>query len=130
MRHKEYQDGNLEMKRRIAGLPKNATMFDIIIALVDMKEFAEAVELLFGSERNPPLTSDKLGFAIYMQLWSGHYPDMIKKIAGAHHWNTDAVDIKRQRGGFQIGVYPNEIFVIEEPVASMLLTPICRDIII
>lgn len=121
-KHKEFQDSAIRMGRRIAGLTENATLPEVVAALVDKKQFAEAVELLFGSERKPPLSDDRLGFGVYIRLWAGRYPEMIKKITTAHHWNSEKVDVKKQKGGFTIEVYPGEKLTIEEPVATELLT--------
>lgn len=121
-KHQEFQAKAMEKGRRNTGLAESASFSEVVTALVDKKYFAEAVELLFGSERNPPLSDDKLGFGVYVQLRIGRYPKMVKKIADAHHWNSEKVDTKRQKGGFKINVYPDEIFMIEEPIATELLT--------
>lgn len=120
--HKKFQNRNIEMGRKIAGLPANASLDEIVIALANKEEHAEAVELLFGSGREPPLSDDQMGFGVYIRLWIGTYPDMIEKIVNAYHWTSEEVSAKRKKGGFKIHVYPNEIFMIEEPVATELLT--------
>lgn len=120
-KHEEFQERNKEMGRKIAELPGDASLVEIIAALVDKKQFALAVELLFGSRRESPLSDDQIGFRIYVKLWIGLYPEMIKKIAAAYHWNTEKVDLKRQKKSIKIYVYPGEVFTIEEPVATEIV---------
>ncbi|MCK4800337.1 hypothetical protein KAS31_05140 [Candidatus Parcubacteria bacterium] len=120
--HKKFQDNNIGMGRKIAGLPENTPLNEVIIALLEKGEHVEAVELLFGSQRESNLLDDKLGFEIYMQFWIGKHLEILKKIVNSYHWDSEVVDKKRKKGGLKITIYSGETFMIEEPVATELLT--------
>ncbi len=115
-KHTEYRQRRLPMWRRIAGVSEEAPWLETLKALVEKKQYAEATELLFCSERGGQLVKDRIGFGLYLQLWTGQLsPQFIVEIAEHHHWSDKA------EKGLSIEVYPGEFLVIEEPTATNVL---------
>lgn len=118
--HENYQKRRMALSCRIAGVPNDSALSVVIAALVAKKEFANATELLFGTDRSSEIaiiSDDRISFAIFMSLWTGRVASFISQIAVNHHWST-----KNERPGLAIEVYTSEWIVIQEPSATNLLT--------
>jgi len=116
-KHIQYQHGNLPRLRESVDLDENSMILEVINALVERGRPAEATELLFASDRGGEITKDRIGFGLYLNLWTEILaPSFIPEIAAYHHWGE-----KPERKGLAIEVYSGEYLIIEEPVATKVL---------
>ena len=109
-----YRERFLDLYKRGTNLPKEATLVQVINALVEVEQYNEATEMLFGGERGL-FVNDRTGFMVFMSLWAGDQPELIRELARNHNWAS-----KRPSRGFAILVYPGEFFVIPEPTVTKL----------
>ena len=115
LKHKLYQEIYLDLYRTAMDLSKNATLTQVIDALVETKQFNEATELLFGGEREQ-VANHPIEYEIFMNFWAGYHPDLLKEVAKNHFWSQNIPS-----KGFAIRVYLGEFFVIKEPTATKVL---------
>jgi hypothetical protein len=113
--HEMYQKHYLRPYKKATSLPVDASLAEVIKALVNIGQPNEATELLFGGERNN-VCKDNMGFLLFMGFWAGETPELLKEVAENHFWSKSIPD-----KGFAIRVYPDEYLVIKEPTATKVL---------
>lgn len=116
--HEEYQNSSLTWNRCAAGLePAEGGVAEVLAALLKEEEWANATELLFGTERRQEFGElDHFGYGIFVLLMMGRYPDVLKQFVQHHTWKD-----KRSQMGLSIEVYPGEYLVVHEPFATVAL---------
>lgn len=119
--HEKYQEKQLPTLKRMVGLERDAeiSLPELIKKLVEKggDYVLEAVELLFATRRQGLIVQDQVGFMIYMNMWTGQDREYIVAIAKSHEWR----DNPHTKKGFAIKIYPDEWFVIYEPMATELI---------